>query len=431
MLVIKRDEKNNLCVSLSIHKTLSNANYLFSFEHIISKEKVRFYPKNVSTSVNRYDEFEFIEGEKPVGYTGDIPYVLFPYPGQYYYSIYEMINTGQTNPQYAFNKLEEGRCFVEDKNEPDVYGYTYTSTNESNSNYVYYDEGRNEDLFIVPLKVNGFNSAANYYNWSIDIPDTLVENLETGVVRRYDTCGYNDGTAITCVDNIFNYYSGETIWQEIKTGSTWPGFKVQFDPDQVISLGYEINRVGTLPSQIITAITINNFRDSFNPALWLADKIQSKLDGSVSTSSILFPKDSDGETGPIPELFFPLSGNNFDYYTYTTNSYTGTSFSEVCYRAYFNQAQYFGRIYYNPLGSNDNIWSINTGSTTSYSLEVCEQVLPSTPIYQAVVSGGITYVGSGSTDTGIFSFVGVCTNDNILTEGGDPLLTEGGDNLII
>jgi len=85
MLNIQRNQNNKVVVSVSRHKTLANPNYLFSFQHILSKEKVQFFPKNISTSVNRYDEFEFNEGLEPAGYTGDVPYVIFPYPGQYYY----------------------------------------------------------------------------------------------------------------------------------------------------------------------------------------------------------------------------------------------------------------------------------------------------------------------------------------------------------
>ena len=107
MLRIQRNQQNNLVVSVSRHKTIPNPQYLFSFEHIMSKEKVRFFPKNISTTQNRYDEFTFWEGQEPSGYSGDVPYEIFPYPGQYYYSVYECFTQNSTDPRYAFDKLEE------------------------------------------------------------------------------------------------------------------------------------------------------------------------------------------------------------------------------------------------------------------------------------------------------------------------------------
>jgi len=136
MLRIQRNQNNKLVVSVSNHKTISSPNYLFSFQHILSKEKVQFFPKNISTSTNRYDEFEFNEGVEPAGYTGDTPYEIFPYQGQYFYSVYEMFNDNSTNPQYAFDKLEEGRAVVEDDSVVEPYEYTYISTNEENENFI-------------------------------------------------------------------------------------------------------------------------------------------------------------------------------------------------------------------------------------------------------------------------------------------------------
>ena len=78
MLLIKRNEINDLAVTVSKHKTIASPYYLFSFEHIMSKETVQFFPKNISTSTNRYDEFTFHEGKEPSNYTGDIPYEIFP-----------------------------------------------------------------------------------------------------------------------------------------------------------------------------------------------------------------------------------------------------------------------------------------------------------------------------------------------------------------
>src|SRR6056300_1177788 len=205
MLKIERNQNNKMVVSVSSHKTLSNPYYLFSFEHILSKEKVRFFPKNISNSTDRYDEFEFNEGVEPVGYTGDVPYEIFPYPGQYYYSIYECFNTNSTNPQYAFDKLEEGRAIVDDESVPDPYSYTYVSSNEENSNYIYYTPGTNEQRILISMYVDSQNSSASYYTWKYAYPNIKIEDLETGVIETMDLSLYDEDDC-----NGFNKVSGST-----------------------------------------------------------------------------------------------------------------------------------------------------------------------------------------------------------------------------
>lgn len=142
MLIIRKGIVNNPIATVSMNKTLSNPYYLFSFQHIASKERVSFVPQ-VITSNCRYDKFRFIEAQ-----TDDLtlvpPRVNFPYLGQYYYSIYEQVTSGNTDPALAYNKLESGRAVVivgnDDINECLFEPYISNDENFANVIYVADDE---------------------------------------------------------------------------------------------------------------------------------------------------------------------------------------------------------------------------------------------------------------------------------------------------
>lgn len=110
MLIIRKNQTNNPIATVSMNKTLANPYYLFSFQHIASKERVSFIPQVLTSNV-RYDKFRFAEA--PTTNLSLIPpQVNFPYLGQYYYSIYEQASSANTNPSLAYNKLESGRAWV-------------------------------------------------------------------------------------------------------------------------------------------------------------------------------------------------------------------------------------------------------------------------------------------------------------------------------
>ena len=81
MLIIRKNEVNNPIATVSMNKTLSNPYYLFSFQHIASKERVSFVPQ-VITSNCRYDKFRFTETFS-TNLSVTPPEVHFPYLGQY------------------------------------------------------------------------------------------------------------------------------------------------------------------------------------------------------------------------------------------------------------------------------------------------------------------------------------------------------------
>ena len=138
MLLIKKGQSNYLNVTCSQNKSGETpVYYLFSFEHTISKNKVRFYATTLISN-NRYDEFLFEEVTGTSTPADPVNgQVEFNEPGQYYYSIYEM-SSQSLNPSTAREKLEEGRAIVYEVENP-VYYTEYVSNNENNSNYVYLD----------------------------------------------------------------------------------------------------------------------------------------------------------------------------------------------------------------------------------------------------------------------------------------------------
>ena len=137
MLTIKKGTTNMVVVTITQNQSAESPKYyLFSFVHILSKEVVRFYMKSTINTNARYDEYMFDEvdgtGIPEDELNGD---VIFPYDGQYFYSVYEM-PTKSLNPSSARLKLEEGRAVVYN-NEKTEYYTEYISSNENNNNYIY------------------------------------------------------------------------------------------------------------------------------------------------------------------------------------------------------------------------------------------------------------------------------------------------------
>lgn len=152
MLLLKKYSRNNLVVTVSQNKTIANPYYLFSFTHIMSKTTYRFYPKNVSTHTERYDEFQFDENDV-TNLNLNIPSVNFEYDGQYYYSIYEMSSSATTNPSNAVSKLEEGRALMIDNFVPEQYE-EFISSNENNSNWIFISSSEEPSVSFFILLEN-------------------------------------------------------------------------------------------------------------------------------------------------------------------------------------------------------------------------------------------------------------------------------------
>lgn len=126
MLYLSANSYNNLYVSVSPHKTLSNPTYLLCIEHAQSGKKYQVIPENI-TSISgapynaRYDILRigvFESGVNPTGGTVNIDEV-----GQFYYSIREQISNTNLNPSLSGDKLEEGLLYLT-QDFTDTYYYT-------------------------------------------------------------------------------------------------------------------------------------------------------------------------------------------------------------------------------------------------------------------------------------------------------------------
>lgn len=154
MLIVRKGQTNNLIATASMNRTLSNPYYLFSFQHIASKERVSFLPLVLSSNC-RYDKFQFVEN--PTTNLSLVPpQVNFPYEGQYYYSIYEQLTSGNTNPALSYNKLESGRAVViiGDDQTGECFFEPYISQNEEASNYIFISSLEEECLTPQPTPSN-------------------------------------------------------------------------------------------------------------------------------------------------------------------------------------------------------------------------------------------------------------------------------------
>lgn len=146
MLIIKTDQPNYMVVTVSQNSELTNPEYLFSFVHIFSKERVSFIPVDVSTHKSRYDEFYFIEGAG----AGEIN---FPYSGQYLYTISEQpAGSGNLDPALATNVVENGEAqiIVQTAITQDSQYDVFISNDEFDSNIIFAPGEPNPTPNITP-----------------------------------------------------------------------------------------------------------------------------------------------------------------------------------------------------------------------------------------------------------------------------------------
>lgn len=138
-----------------MNKTLPNPYYLFSFQHIASKERISFYPQVITSNI-RYDKFRFVEAPT-TNLSATPPEVFFEYLGQYYYSIYENITSGSTDISLAYNKLESGRAWVivGDDNTQECFFEPYISNDEDFAQVIYVSD--EEEACIYPSQTPGLS----------------------------------------------------------------------------------------------------------------------------------------------------------------------------------------------------------------------------------------------------------------------------------
>jgi len=134
MLIIKTNQQNTLVVTVSQNAELPNPEWLFSFTHIFTKQRVTFILPNTSSYQNRYDEFVFTEGQ-------GVGEIAFPYEGQYIYTVSEQIaqNPPNLDPSLAYNVVENGiaQVIATSAETTNDYYIEFVSSNEDNSNYLF------------------------------------------------------------------------------------------------------------------------------------------------------------------------------------------------------------------------------------------------------------------------------------------------------
>jgi len=398
MLVINRNSLNNLVVSVSQHKELSNPYYLFSFQHIMSKEVVRFYPKML-TGNSRYDEFVFYEGEEPTGYTGDIPYEIFPFPGQYWYGVYEMVKNTSENPQYAYSKLEEGRAIVEDDSIESPYPVIFQSNNENNANYIFYTPPTNTEKYVAALFYNSFNALQSYYSWSVIYPDLLITDSRNNYTTRLPI--NLSGLDICSIGN--DYAISEPTYLDIIPGET--ELFIRLDEGQLQAYGYGYDTI--ISANPITGYTYTNLEIIGGNEVW-GDIVSHYLDNTTTTDYTLIFILGMGSTPAIPsEVNFILSGNTLPSFTIQSGTlFTGNTFNDACYNAY------------NGVLPTTTLWSYETnfahwydtytGDTFVVSSTECSET-PAPDIYYAYLRGTPALVSVGKVDSGNqFTWYGDC-----------------------
>ena len=216
MLIIRKNQVNNLIATVSMNKTLSNPYYLFSFQHIASKERISFIPEVITSNI-RYDKFRFIEGGN-VNLQASPPEVWFGnYLGQYYYSIYEQLSPTNTDIDLTYNKLESGRAWVivGDDNTQECFFEPYISNDEDFSQVIYVSE---EEQFCIsgdttPVCPSGLTASCPTYITRYS-PSNSIYYKNTGTTASFltslDSCApvqvAFDDTRMFMVDGCSNYY---------------------------------------------------------------------------------------------------------------------------------------------------------------------------------------------------------------------------------
>jgi len=102
MLRIQKNQVSNLIVTVTELTTVSPVHYLFEFEHEQSFLKYHCILVNITTGIERFDEFQLEDGVD----------VTFDYDGYYTYRIYQQTSDTNLDPDLSDGLVEEGRAHV-------------------------------------------------------------------------------------------------------------------------------------------------------------------------------------------------------------------------------------------------------------------------------------------------------------------------------
>lgn len=101
LTLLQGDTTDNIVVTLKEKTTITNPKYLFVFEHITTKEQVKFIAvTDLSSYPDRYNEFAITISQ-------------FTTLGQYIYKVYEQASSSNLDPT-GLNMVENGRAEFRD-----------------------------------------------------------------------------------------------------------------------------------------------------------------------------------------------------------------------------------------------------------------------------------------------------------------------------
>ena len=258
MLIIRKSQTNNLIATVSMNKTLSNPYYLFSFQHIASKERISFYPQVITSNV-RYDKFRFVEAPT-TNLSVTPPQVYFEYLGQYYYSIYENITSGSTDIALAYNKLESGRAWVivGDDNTQECFFEPYISNDENFSQIIYVSEEEENCIYPTP-SITSTNTPTP------SITPTLTPSATCPITTQYLEVELSENTKFKLILwNQPNYTSPANALCDYNiSGCAYGDLGTVFCGIETILQGehqHQFNLSSVLlPGEIVTGFTVNSY----------------------------------------------------------------------------------------------------------------------------------------------------------------------------
>lgn len=101
LTLLQGDITDNIVVTLKEKTTLTNPKYLFVFEHLTTKEQVKFVAgTDLSAYPDRYNEFSVTISQ-------------FTTVGQYIYKVYEQASSSNLDPT-GLNMVENGKAEFKD-----------------------------------------------------------------------------------------------------------------------------------------------------------------------------------------------------------------------------------------------------------------------------------------------------------------------------
>lgn len=136
MIYLSQEATNQVFVTCSRNKNLSNPTYLWSVRHKLSAQTWKFIPYVVPPSISgylpAYDSFliDVYEAQPEVfiGSSGTNANLHF-LDGEYYLKIYEQLSTTNLNPQLSYDVVYEGMMVV--KSNVSDAPTVYTGTSET------------------------------------------------------------------------------------------------------------------------------------------------------------------------------------------------------------------------------------------------------------------------------------------------------------